>query len=429
MTLKRRLTLWLGIALALLWGCAALILYTDLQKQVSETLDQRLEASAQMVAGLVSRQPGLLNAEEADTTLVDPDAQGVACQIRAREGDVVLRTRGIRGESISEAEPGYQTMEIEGSSWRLYTLEHNDLTITTADRMSERDSLREGIMLVMVAPFALALVGGVLVIRFGVHHGLAPLERLSQEVSRRGPQTLTPVHIGSAPAELRPVVSTLNTLLDRVSNTIQREQRFASQAAHELRTPLTAIKTHLQIAARQAPDDARASLAQAETGVNRMQNVVAQLLLLARIEKNDSGEPEWADPVRIIDQALEDLPDGRERVRIEQPSRLPCIPVSPALAVVAIRNLLENALRHGAADGCVTLSLESTPGELVISVLNSPSEPDSDSPAGTGEGLGLTLVSAIVERYGARLDFSRLTDGRLSASLYWPLVPDDAAGG
>ena len=420
MTLKRRLTLWLGVALAVLWGSAAAILYADLQNRVTETLDQRLEASAQMVAGLVSRQPELLNPTEPDTTLVDPDAEGVACQIRAREGDVLLRTRGIRGESIADAEPGYQTTSIDGSTWRLFTLEHNGLSITTADRMEERDGLRNGIMLVLVAPFALALVGGVVVIRIGVHRGLAPLENLSREVSRRTPSALMPIDIGSAPAELRPVVSTLNELLERVNTSLQREQRFASQAAHELRTPLTAIKTHLQIATRQSSGNARDALAQAEVGLVRMQNVVEQLLMLARIEKQDDGTASFTDPGDAVEQALTGVAHP-ELVQVRQSSDLPSIAVPSALAVVAIRNVVENALKHGAPGQAVTLGLEAANGYVKVSILNTPAD-ESTERTTTGEGLGLTLVNAIVQRYGATLDYDWTPDGHLRTSLHWPAV-------
>ncbi|MGM0450595.1 MAG: histidine kinase dimerization/phospho-acceptor domain-containing protein [Pseudomonadota bacterium] len=417
MTLKRRLVLGVGLALGVLWASAAALLFLDLRSQVSDTLDERLAASARMVAGLVARQPGLLEGSRSDTELVQPESEGVACQIQASGGEVLVRTEGADSQALSAREPGYRNTEISGERWRLYTLEHNGLHITTADRMAERGELREGILLVLVAPFALALAGGIGVVWFGINRGLAPLERLSRDLSRRSPSMLMPVDIGSAPAELQPVVSTLNGLLVRVNEAIQREQHFASQAAHELRTPLTAIKTNLQVAARQAPGASRA-LDQAEAGIQRMQHIIEQLLMLARVERSGIQSDERAAVDTVIQQAIADLPE-RERIRVESEPLLPDLPFPAPLAATALRNLLENALRHGTDGETVELRVQRSGSDLVMTVTNPAVETATGDP-GHSEGLGLTIVRAITERFGARLEFRQPREGMVQAVITWP---------
>ena len=416
MTLKRRLVLGVGLALGVLWASAAALLFLDLRSQVSDTLDERLAASARMVAGLVARQPGLLESSRSDTELMQPESEGVACQIQAAGGEVLVRTEGANSQALSAREPGYRNTAINGERWRLYTLEHNGLHITTADRMAERAELREGILLVLVAPFALALAGGTGVVWFGISRGLAPLERLSREVSRRSPSMLTPVDIGSAPAELQPVVSTLNGLLARVNEAIQREQHFASQAAHELRTPLTAIKTNLQVAARQAPGASQA-LDQAEAGIQRMQRIIEQLLMLARVERTGMQSDERAAVETVIHQALADLPE-RERIRVDSESSLTDLPLPTPLAATALRNLLENALRHGNSGETVELRFQRSGAELVMTVTNPAGENTMGDPE-RSEGLGLTIVRAITERFDARFEFTRPQEGTVQAVIIW----------
>lgn len=416
MTLKRRLVLGLGLALGVLWASAAGLLFLDLRSQVSDTLDERLAASARMVAGLVARQPELLEQRSDFTELVEPDSEGVACQIRAAGGEVLVRTEGADSQALADTEPGYRDATINSERWRLYTLEHNSLHITTADRMNERNELRQGILLVLVAPFALALAGGIGVVWFAISRGLAPLERLSREVAQRSPSMLTPVDIGSAPAELQPVVSTLNNLLARVNDAIRREQHFAGQAAHELRTPLTAIKTHLQVAQRQAPDASQA-LDQAEAGILRLQRIIEQLLMLARIERPGVDNHERVAVETIIHQAMVDLPDSR-RVRVEAPPSLPEMPVPAPLASTALRNLLENALRHGARDEPVDLRVEQNGSDLVMTVTNRVGESGrGDLPR--SDGLGLTIVRAITERFDARFEVDHPRDGTVQAVIVW----------
>lgn len=417
MTLKRRLVIGLGLALAVIWASTAALLFLDLRSGISDTLDERLAASARMVAGLVARQPGLLEGPRRDTELVQPDSEGVACQIQAASGEVLVRTEGADSQAMSASDPGFGNTEINGERWRLYTLEHNGLHITTADRMNERDELREGILLVLVAPFALALVGGIAVVWLGINRGLVPLERLSREVSQRSPSVLTPVDIGSAPAELRPVVATLNNLLARVNDAIQREQHFASQAAHELRTPLTAIKTHLQVATRQAPEASQA-LRQAQAGIQRLQRIIEQLLMLARVERFGADSNERAPVENVVHQAMMDLPDS-ERIRVEAEPSLPDLPVPTPLGSTALRNLLENALRHGVRDEPVELRVEQRGSDLVMTVTNRIGDNWGGKNRGS-EGLGLTIVRAIAERFDARFEFRYPGDGIAQAVITWP---------
>ena len=417
MTLKRRLVLGVGLALGVLWASAAALLFLDLRSQVSDTLDERLAASARMVAGLVARQPGLLEGSRSDTELVQPESEGVACQIQAASGEVLVRTEGADSQALSAREPGYRNTVINGERWRLYTLEHNGLHITTADRMAERAELREGILLVLVAPFVLALAGGIGVVWFGISRGLAPLESLSRDLSRRSPSMLTPVDIGSAPAELQPVVSTLNDLLTRVNEAIRREQHFASQAAHELRTPLTAIKTNLQVAARQAPGATRA-LDQAEAGIQRMQRIIEQLLMLAQVERTGMRSDERAAVETVIHQALADLPE-RDRIRVDSAPSLPDLPLPAPLAATALRNLLENALRHGTDGETVELQVRHSGPDLVMTVTN-PAGGNATADPERSDGLGLTIVRAITERFDARFEFRRPQEGMVQAVITWP---------
>lgn len=417
MTLKRRLVLGVGLALGVLWASAAALLFLDLRSQVSDTLDERLAASARMVAGLVARQPGLLEGSRSDTELVQPESEGVACQIQAASGEVLVRTEGADSQALSAREPGYRNTVINGERWRLYTLEHNGLHITTADRMAERAELREGILLVLVAPFVLALAGGIGVVWFGISRGLAPLESLSRDLSRRRPSMLTPVDIGSAPAELQPVVSTLNDLLARVNEAIQREQHFASQAAHELRTPLTAIKTNLQVAARQAPE-ASPALDQAQAGIQRMQRIIEQLLMLARVERAGAHGHERAAVETVIHQAIADLPE-RDRIRIDSEASLPDLPLPAPLAATALRNLLENALRHGTDGETVELQVRHSGPDLVMTVTN-PAGGNATADPERSDGLGLTIVRAISERFDARFEFRRPQEGMVQAVITWP---------
>lgn len=406
MTLQGRLLCSLGLAFVLLWLVAAGILYINLDRRLSDTLDQRLAASGRMVAGLIARNPALANSQKngadtrADPLLVWPDDKGTACQIRSRSGQVLLRTGGERGARLATTEPGFSERDIAGHRWRLYTLRQNGLWITVADRESQRDALRRGVMLAMILPFALALLGGMAVLWTGVRRGLRPLRRLRQELERRQPDNLAPVDIGPAPAELAPITDRLNTLFERVAGAMRREQRFAAQAAHEFRTPLTAIKTHLQIARQVSGERLHGALDDAEQGVARLQRVAEQLLMLARLE----NRREWGEPACLLSEALcqvlADLPEReRERVKTSGTGAATRLPLPAALAAVALRNLIDNALRYTPAGKPVEIFARDNDGGVAVCVRDFGG--DSVSPA--GHGLGRVIVETIVQHFGGAL--------------------------
>jgi two-component system sensor histidine kinase QseC len=56
------------------------------------------------------------------------------------------------------------------------------------------------------------------------------------------------------PAELLPIIDSLNAMLMRLDGALQAERRFTADAAHELRTPLAGVHMHVQLMQRQHPE-------------------------------------------------------------------------------------------------------------------------------------------------------------------------------
>lgn len=437
MSLQRRLLWSLGSAFLMLWLSVAMLMYLHLDKQVSQTLDQRLAASATMVAGLITRQPEMLLSSQSNPLLMSPEAEGVACQIQAASGEVLLQTKGIQGQLLQDARPGFSTRDTGDQQWRLYTLEQNGTFITTADRMSERESLTNSIILVMVVPFTLALIGGLAVLWWGVRKGLSPLQALHDQLRRRTPENLDPVQVEGSPAELTPVVETLNSLFGRVASTMAWEQRFANSAAHEFRTPLAGIKTHLQVAGRVSGERQQQALANAEKGVARLQTVTEQLLLLSRMERRGVASCEDCAVADVIDGVLEDLP-GQDRVRLENRCSDGRIAMPQALAIVALRNLVENALKHSTSACELVLDCPadergtSTPTVQML-VHDTGIDECARDKSGIGRsrleshGLGLAIVDMVVSQYGGSLFSSYNQGGGMDWLLRLPLASETAA--
>ncbi|WP_313304602.1 ATP-binding protein [Stutzerimonas balearica] len=438
MSLRLRLTLMLGTAFVLLWMLAATWMLVDLRNQLMLSLDQRLAASARMVAGLLVQLPRPMPGDGPPQRLSAEQLgipNGLACQVSSLRGEVLARSHATPDQQLAAERNGFRVQLIEGVPWRSFTLVQGELRITTADRLDERATLKRSVLLAAALPVALALLGSLGLLWLGLGRGLAPLQRIREALTRRSAESLEPLPTAGLPAELLPLVETQNQLFERIAQAIERERRLTGDAAHELRSPLTAIKTHLQVARMTEGAAAEQALANAEAGADRLQRTLEQLLLLARVEGSlDFDDGQQCSAAEVARLAIEDAA-GAEQASIELrlAPGLPDKPLAmpPVLAIAALRNLLENAQSHTAPGSAVTLTLlpeservrfevrDQGPG-IAAEHLEHLTRRFWRHANSAGSGLGLAIVQAIAERCGCTLAFDSQPDG-LRVSLTVPL--------
>lgn len=445
-SLRVRLLVLVGGSLLALWTAVAAWMLADVREQLRTALDDRLAASARMVAGLVSQFPAAVPLRQ---TAVGPlldvvGRDGVACEVSLLRGEVTVQTvaRTAGSPALQTALPGYSTRVFGGKQWRTYVLDRDGVRVATADRIDMREALLREAALAAALPFGAALAGTLLVVWFAIGGGLAPLERLRATLERRRPDDDEPLPAARMPRELQPLVDTIGNLLRRVRGAIARERRFTDDAAHELRTPLTAIKTHLQVlrlacAGAPLPEAANTALLHAGQGVQRMQRTVEQLLLLARLDGPlDANERESCDVVAAARQAAELAEHARgEGGRVVlQHDGMPRAAAAPEpLLVSALRNLLDNALQAAPPGTPVALRIQQAGGQVVFTVVDEGPGLSADECAkaverfwrrgksGSGSGLGLSIVSTIAQRCGGTFGLRPASGRGLAARLALPL--------
>ena len=436
MSLRLRLLLIIGLPFIVLWLAASTWMLVDLRTQFRAALDERLAASAHMVAGLLAQSAAPQPAMSPVRTVTSIGAMnGVACEIRLLRGSIVARTANSP-EQLGVAAAGYRTRMIDGERWRSFTLEENGVRVTTADRVDRREQLLRGLVAAAAIPVLIATVGSLLALWFGVRTGLAPLESIRSALAAREPDALHPVPNARVPVELSPLVAAINALLARVGGALERERRFTGDAAHELRTPLTAVKTHIQVARLSHDADGKElALQHAEQAVRRLQHTIEQLLMLARLDGPFLfDDDEAAGAASVAHAALAQIaPDLTRQVAVatECPDGVLAMPA--ALAVTALRNLLDNAIRYSPPDSEVLLRFEAGGGSIVFYIEDRGSAMSAQESAraverfwrngrGQGSGLGLSIVEAIASRFGGALRFSARPGGGLVAQLRLPAV-------
>jgi signal transduction histidine kinase len=219
--------------------------------------------------------------------------------------------------------------------------------------LAQRERLLREVDLILLGGFITVLAVCTVATVLAVRRGLKPLERLAnaaQEISVERPARSLP--LSGVPAEIQPLGDRFNQLIERLTEALEHERRFAASLAHELRTPLAEIRTLAEAGlARQDVAGLHEFSRQTLAAAIGMQGVIESLLAVARagrIAVQQALEPiSLSTAVRTrIDRIRVTDPEGYSRIVSRVPEHL-WIHSEPRLFDAMLLNLLANALEHG----------------------------------------------------------------------------------
>ena len=280
-----------------------------------------------------------------------------------------------------------------------------------------RDEALWGAIAGLLWPLAalLPLVG--LGIWQAVRVALQPVKRLSRDVAQRSGTNLTPLDDDDQPAELAPIAREIEGLLGRLRAAMEAERTFAASSAHELRTPIAGALAQTQRLARELGDHVAAPrLKEVEHALRGLSDLSEKLLQLSRLEAGFARSEEVVDLAPVLELVLRDFEAQsatRGRVYLERhPGAQLRQRINPDAFAIALRNLIQNALIHGAPQGPVLV--EVGPGATVTVRNHGPIvTPDvlarlterfaRGATRAGGTGLGLAVVATIMQQVGGQL--------------------------
>lgn len=311
-------------------------------------------------------------------------------------------------------------------------------SVTVAETTLARDALARSILTRSALRIAGLILGAAIVAWTAATFALRPLDRLSRTLVGRTAHDLTPIE-APAPAELRPVLDALNGFLARLSKAMAAMQNFASNANHQIRTPLTVARTQVAMAGKAS--GFAEPLDKADQALIRIERVLEQILLLARIEATGStpalGKVDIAALARSVTADL--LPKAvslRQDLGYDGPHAAFARSEEVLLGEL-LRNLVDNAVTHCPPGTVVTVQVSQTSSDVLITVVDTgPKVPealvtllrDRISPdQNRGEvrtrtrGLGLHIVAEIARALQADL---ALNLGANGDGLVWTVRLD-----
>jgi two-component system, OmpR family, sensor kinase len=463
--IRARLTLISAALMALVLAVSGVFLYLRLRADLLEAVDSGLESQAAALLPNVLRPGGSLGVGGG---LIDP---GDAFAQVLGTGAVVLQSSpGLRSAPLlTQAEvaglPGprflerhVQTVdeEVEGRLLAVPVAGGRVLVVgASLDDQHEALARLAGLMAVG-GPLVLILAGGVGWVVAGA--ALRPVERMRIEaaaISASEPgRRLPPAGTGDEVARLG---ETLNEMLDRLEQALQRERRFVDEASHELRTPLANLRVELDLALRRArsSEELEAALRSAADETERLARLAEDLLVLARADRGRVPvRREEVDVVELVGGEVDAFAARARQAGVAIEARVPTglrSSVDPLRMRQAVGNLLDNAVRSTPPRGTVTIEVGHAEGFLSLEVRDTgegfpaaflrnafepfarPDAPRSRPDRDAGSGLGLAIVRAVAEAHGGTVEAAnrpdggaavrlRIPDARLSSSAHVPLT-------
>ncbi len=276
----------------------------------------------------------------------------------------------------------------------------------------------------MAVPMVLMLMFVLGATLLAVRHALRPVVEAAAQAGRIDPlDPSSRLQLGGMPREIARLGTAVNLAISRIADVIRSQRVFTAALAHEIRTPLAMVRLQLGCI-----DDPRARRAEAD--LLSLTHLVNQLTSLARLEAADPGTWQPVDPVllgRSLVTAMAPWVYEADRgIGFADRGGVPLL-ANPGLIEDALRNLIENAVRHTRSGTQITV--EAGPGHRLAVVDDAGAYPDAVAgercgpgfvkPAG-GVGIGLQIVQRIAQLHNARFEIERIPGARTSASLVFP---------
>jgi len=357
-SLTRQLLLWSLGALISVWASFVYLGYQTGIHEADELTDGHLASVAALLLNLqVAGEVDAANTTQraAMPWLKAHDYQQSISVVQWDARGRLLTHIGSAPLPPFSAAEGFSNLSLgpNATAWRSFGQWSSDRSrkITVLLDLRERDDLAEDIAEQMVEPGLWLLPVVALALGLALWRGLRPLYDLSSDVARLDPANAGRLTARHAWSEFESVVASINTLLERQQAAMARERRLANEVAHELRTPLSSIALQASALGKGLDADGQAqAVARIGQDALRAGHVLSQLLALARAsraELHDAKAPlDLVDISRAVcaDYAQAAWQRGDE-IALAGPETMAVLG-HPVLLDLALRNLMENALKH-----------------------------------------------------------------------------------
>ena len=260
------------------------------------------------------------------------------------------------------------------------------------------------------------------------------LQTLTTAITRRGPKDLRPV-VKPIPAEMAPLVASLNSLMARLDQSLLQSENFITEAAHRVRTPLATVRSHAETTLHRVEKaENRQALRSMVRAIDESSRAAGQLLDHAMIAfRADNLDRQEIDLSALVQELLVQLTPIAEMKDIDLEIDIAsdvALAGDPILVQNAVRNLIDNALKYSPAESTIEIIVNRTPHpQIKVCDQGTGFAPDEiadlakrfkrgTNVAGiVGSGLGLTIVQDVANAHGGSLTLENRPKGGACVTL------------
>lgn len=471
MTLRARLVLALGafVTIGLVaFGSATYVRYSRVEYQrLDDNLRSALPSVSQQLTRAVGLDRGGRGGDDGDdrspavTVTTFSALRTVYAELRNPSGQVVAHLESESTPALPDGVVQENVVFTSGSAsgsgrWRVATSAASGpnangyQVIIATPTKPVTDSLGELLLIETVAGLTilLVLVGGSWII---VRRGLRPLEAMGETARSINAGDLSQrVSPADGKGEVGQLGLALNSMLDEIEEafrareeTERRLRRFLSDASHELRTPLTSIQGFAELSRlgqHSEHIDQDVIMRRIEEESARMKALVEDLLLLARLDETRTPERTAVDLAVLAADACSDAVaiDSTRTVTLDAPEPVIVAGNQDHLRQ-AVSNLVANAIKHTPIGTAIDLSAQRRGETAVLTVRDHGAGIPADAlehvferfwqadaaRAGSGAGLGLSIVASIAREHGGTVSAANAPGGGAIFTIELPIGPAD----
>jgi heavy metal sensor kinase len=462
LSIRRRLAVWIAIALILTLTALFFtlrftlrgILNSDIDTQLSD--DQQRVSAPVVAAGSLSAAnlPAIVENSSFIAVVRDLDGRELAATPRLDVASLALNedeiTRVLQGETIE------RTVDIDGEPFRVWssrlTVGRKVVGVVQVGESAEAvASVTDALEIVFLVAGAVAALLALAIGYWLARSALKPIDNVTavareieaSDLSRR-------IQAHRQPEEVQRLADTFDAMLERLNAAFQQQRNFVLDVSHELRTPLTALRGNLDVLLMHEDlgTEARAQLERMSMEVGRLVRLTSNLLYLAHV---DAGRGVDRRPVAMDDLCLEVYRQAKDlrpevRLRLGGEDQVTVMGDRDLLKQL-ILNLVDNGLKYTPPGGEVTLSLYAEDSWARIVVQDTgPGIPPDDLPhifdryyrgagsggrGGSGAGIGLAITEWVARAHGGRIEVGSEVGKGSTFTVHLPLDsgPAGSSGG
>ncbi len=427
----------LALSLVLVMSIAAIYAYLTTCHEIDEVFDAQLAQYTRLIAAYNQSQPAYRVLEQEgllETGIAHKYENKISFQIWHASKTLTARSASAPVEALAPFNEGFHRIMLDNTPWQVFVL-HDPASrqwYMAAESLDIREELVAAVARTVIFPLVAGALLALVLIRWILRRGLAPLSVIADAITRRSPGDIRPLQIPAVPTEVQVLVDNIDSLLARVRASLERERRFSADAAHEIKTPLAALKLHLAnleyalAAGDRSPDTGKQELARARQSCDQMQRLLEQLLYFNRLEPDYFSRN--LQQVALLPLCREVLADEAEfalakqqEVQLDTTNDSLEVRSDPAALAMLLRNLLHNAIVYTQTGGRISLRLAQEGGNALVAICdNGPGIPaaerervfdrfyrvggDSHASGVSGSGLGLAIAREIVRLHGGQIE-------------------------